>query len=232
MPSSSPQVPDWAASPTNRTCIQDLPPPVTKELLEAGRLRTWKKDDVVVSQGQMTMEVVASYSGRFAARLTGADGDDTLLGFLDHGEMVGIATVLADKAAPTGVVAMANGAQTLHISKAQFVDVLTRYPDAAIKVAALMSARLMELFRFVEMTSNRSLSERVAFAVSRLAVRHGERRSDGSRYMRITQSDIAKAAGASRQRVHIELKRLQARGQIVLGYGTIVVKARHISETG
>jgi DNA-binding GntR family transcriptional regulator len=41
--------------------------------------------------------------------------------------------------------------------------------------------------------------------------------------LRLTQEDLARAVGASRQRVNEALKRLQSQGRIELGYRRIVV---------
>ena len=160
--------------------------------------------------------------GRLAVDLAGPSGADTLIRFLNEGELVGIATALAGTPAPTSIVSN-NASQTLHIERNAFIQVLKDHPEGAIAVVVLLSHRLTELFRFIEMTSNRSLTERVRYALSRLAVRNGKVNDSGETVLDVTQADMAKAAGASRQRVHLELQRLQALGVISLGYGSITV---------
>ena len=68
------------------------------------------------------------------------------------------------------------------------------------------------------------MSERVNYALRRLCRRNGEPDKNGMTRLKITQGEIATAAGASRQRVHLELRRLQAQGLISLGYGEIIIK--------
>ena len=63
----------------------------------------------------------------------------------------------------------------------------------------------------------------MARALQRLCRRNGKPGKNGTTRLTITQSEIATAAGASRQRVNLELKRLQTLGLIKLGYGETVI---------
>lgn len=202
--------------------LDDLPTNVAQALLRVGTLKTWRKGQIAVRQGQTSAEVVVGMQGRLAVDLEGPTGADTLIRFLNKGELVGIATVIAGTPAPTAIVA--NGpAQTLHIQRNDFLGVLNDHPNGAIAVVTLLSHRLVELFQFIEMTSHRSLTDRVRYAVNRLAQRNGVPDAMGRIALEVTQADMAKAAGASRQRVHLELKRLETQGVILLGYGSMTV---------
>lgn len=213
----------WAEGPQFHECLQDLPMPVQQALRAVGERRHWRRGQVLLQQGQAVSQVVVCLQGRLAVNVAGPSGSDTLLRFLNDGEMFGLPSVLAGTAAPTSVVA-SGPAQTLQIERGKFIDVLTRHPEGAIGIAVLLSHRLSELFRFVEMTSHRTLTERVRYALRRLARRNGELDATGATRIKVTQAELATAAGASRQRVHLELKQLQASGLIDLGYGLITVK--------
>jgi CRP/FNR family cyclic AMP-dependent transcriptional regulator len=213
----------WAEGPQYHEGLQDLPPEVAKALMGVGTKRIWRKGDLVQRQGHKQGHVVVCLKGRFAVMVAGPSGSDTLLRFAIEGEIVGMPTVLAGMPAPTSIVASGAG-ETLHIARSDFVSVLTRYPEGAIGVAILLSHKLAELFRFVEMTSHRTLHERVIYALRRLARRNGEPGKAGTTKLKVTQGELATAAGASRQRVHLELKRLQSMGLIDLGYGSVTIK--------
>lgn len=213
----------WAEGPQYHDGLQDLPANVVDALMAAGTRRHWRRDEFVQRQGQKQGHVVVCLKGRFAVMVAGPSGADTLLRFAIQGEIVGMPTVLADMPAPASIVT-SGPAETLHIKRIDFISVLTRFPEGAIGVAVLLSHRLAELFRFVEMTSHRSLNERVIYALRRLARRNGEPGKDGTTRLKVTQGELATAAGASRQRVHLELKSLQAQGLIDLGYGQVIIK--------
>lgn len=213
----------WAEGPQYHEGLHDLPPEVAKALMAAGTKRAWRRGDYVQRQGLKQGHVVVCLKGRFAVMVAGPSGSDTLLRFVIESEIIGMPTVLAGVPAPTSIVASGTG-ETLHIARRDFISVLTRYPEGAIGVAVLLSHRLAELFRFVEMTSHRSLNERVIYALRRLARRNGEPGKAGTTRLKVTQGELATAAGASRQRVHLELKRLEALGLIDLGYGQVIIK--------
>jgi CRP/FNR family cyclic AMP-dependent transcriptional regulator len=205
-----------------RERLQDLPPEVGTALMAMGARRQWRRGQVVLHQGVTSGSLVVVLQGRLAAHLVSPDGRDTLLRWLDEGELVGLPDVLAGLPVPVTIKAL-GPAQTLHVDRHDFIQALRAHPEGAIGVAVLLSRRLGELFRFLEMSSARPLADRVAYALQRLARSHGVLETDGALRLRITQAELAMAAGASRQRVHLELQRLQAEGRLRLGYGTVTL---------
>ncbi|TDM09027.1 MAG: hypothetical protein C4K60_06645 [Ideonella sp. MAG2] len=221
------QPPSMSGPPT---CIHQLPSAVAQALQKAGKLKHWRKGQTVVRQGQTSAEIVVGLQGSLSVDLAGPSGADTLIRFLSEGELVGIATVLAGTPAPTSIVAQ-SAAQTLHIERSTFIQVLSDHPEGAIGIIVLLSHRMVELFNFIEMTSHRPLPERVRYALRRLALHNGRPSAQGQVTLAVTQSDMAKAASASRQRVHLELQKLQRAGVISLGYGLITVHQPEALET-
>jgi CRP-like cAMP-binding protein len=213
----------WAEGPQFQEALQDLPQDMAKALMAVGTKRLWRRGELVQNQGEKQGDVVVCLKGRFAVMVAGPSGSVTLLRFVVQGELVGVHTVLAGMPAPTSIVANGSG-ETVHIKRSDFVGVMTRHPEGAIGIAILLSHRLAELFRYVEMTSHRSLTERVTYALRRLARRNGERDKKGITRLKVTQGELADAAGASRQRVHLELKRLESLDLIELGYGQVIIK--------
>lgn len=204
--------------------LQDLPAATAAALLAAGTQRHWQRGQTVVQQGEHSGALTIALQGRLAAVLGRADGSDTLLRWLDDGELVGLPDVLAGQPAPVSIVAQ-GVASTLHLDREAFVAVLLQQPDGAVGVATLLARRLGELFRYVELNSARPLADRVDFALRRLARSQGEPDGSGGLRLHLTQADLAAAAGASRQRVHLALRQLQAQGRVALGYGTVTLQA-------
>lgn len=205
-----------------RERLQDLPPEVGAALMTVGTRRQWRRGQVVAHQGVTSGSLVVVLQGRLAANLASPDGRDTLLRWLDEGELVGLSDVLAGLPVPVTVKAQ-GPAQTLHVERHDFIQALRAHPEGAIGIAVLLSRRLGELFRYLEMSSTRPLADRVAYALQRLARSHGALSPDGSLRLSVTQAELAMAAGASRQRVHLELQRLQSEGRLRLGYRTVTL---------
>lgn len=202
--------------------LADLPPALARRLTAAGQKRRWRRGDVVLQQGSRCAAVVVCAEGKLRASQGTPSGHETLLRFMLSGELMGVPNVLAGSPFPISVVA-AGPATTLHIERQHFIELLRGDAEAALAIAVLLSHRVAELFRYIEMSSSHSLRERVLFSLRRVARLHGERDGAGHTRLRLTQGDLAMASGASRQRVHLALQALQLEGRVRLGYGQLTL---------
>ena len=222
-PATGPSWADGSQVGSFRETLHDLPPDLADALLRSGQQRSWRRGQTVMRQGAPCDALVVALEGRLAATLGSSDGRDTLLRWLDAGELLGLPAVLGGMPATVSVEAQ-GPARTLHVPRAEFVALMRSHPEGAISVAVLLSRRLGDLFRFVERNSSRSLAERVEFALQRLARSQGQPDGAGGVRLKATQAELANAAGASRQRVHLALKQLEAQGRLRLGYGWVTLR--------
>ena len=205
--------------------LQDLPPALAAALLQTGVQRSWRRGQSLMRQGTPCDSLVVGLQGRLAVSLGSADGRDTLLRWLATGELVGLPAVLAGMPATVSIVAQ-GPARSLHVARADFIDLLRQHPDGAIAIAVLVSHRLGTLFQYVDRSQGRSLADRVDYALRRLARSQGQPDGTGGVRLKATLAEVAAAAGASRQRVHLALQTLQVQGRIHLGYGWITLLAQ------
>ena len=202
--------------------LQDLPPALAERLMAVGACRKWRRGQTLVHQGARSGAVMACLQGRLAIMLSSSSGRDVLLRWLDAGEIVGLADVLADLPSPTTIIAQ-GPATTLHVTREDFVGVLQQQPEGALAIAVLLSRRVIELFDYVEMTGAQALPERLMFALKRLVRSQGVACTTGGVWVKVTQAELATAARASRQRVHLVLRQWQAQGRVTLGYGGVTL---------
>lgn len=212
--------PDLPAGSAPGECLRDLPPALADALLASGVQRSWRRGQTLMRQGAPCDSLVVALQGRLAVRLGSADGRDTLLRWLDDGELLGLPAVLAGLPATVSITAQ-GPARTLHVPRADFIALLQRHPEGAVATAVLVSRRLGALFRHLEHSQARGLADRVEYALRRLARSQGQPGAGTPQRLKLTQADLADAAGASRQRVNLQLRRLQAQGRLRLGYGWI-----------
>ena len=214
------QCPTMADGPV----LAHLPSEAVERFLAAGRRKVWRRGQFVVRRGDRIDDAMVVLEGRLRASTITPDGEENLLGWLREHELFGAPNVLSG--IPFAIDIVADGrAVTLHVAREDFLRVLLEVPAAAIAIAKVFGHRLARLYELINASGHRSLTDRVRAHLLRLAVQHGHAAERGGIALDITQGDLAAAVGASRQRVHAELRRLQDQGAIELTYRRIVVRS-------
>jgi len=202
--------------------LSHLPEETVRSLFRAGVRRAWRRRQYVVRRGDHIDAVMIVLEGRLRASTIMADGEENLLGWLRDHELFGTPNVLGGM--PFAVNIMADGpAATLHVAREDFIEIVRDDPAAAIGIATALSYRLLQLFEVIEASGHRTLGAKVHAHLWRLAEQHGRRDAQGRIALSIAQSDLAAAVGASRQRVHLELRKLEAQGLVALAYHRITL---------
>ncbi|MDZ7854679.1 Crp/Fnr family transcriptional regulator [Sphaerotilus sp.] len=186
----------------------------------AGRVRRYRDGTVVMQRGQAVPAVMVLLSGRIRVLINSTNGEVRLFRWLEAGEVVGVASALAQLPFQNDLEA-SGPCEALWIPTADFVAALYRDAAAGVAVARMLSVRVAELFDHIVAQSQGTLTDRLRAVLTNLGATNGERLSDGSLRLRITQTDLANAVGASRQRVNEALRGLQASGEVRLGYRCI-----------
>ncbi|VTU20530.1 cAMP regulatory protein [Variovorax sp. SRS16] len=158
------------------------------------------------------------------ARLAGItqDGEEVLLRWFLPCEFVGLASLLGQL--PFSVEATAFGdVEAVQIDALALRHHLETDPQGALFFAGIVSAFASEFVElFIHFATGR-LETRILLVLRRLAAHESPTlESDGVR-LQVSQQEIAHAVGASRQRVSVELGKLEAEGFIRLGYRHLVV---------
>jgi CRP-like cAMP-binding protein len=113
----------------------------------------------------------------------------------------------------------------LHIERARLVDLISRDPAVSVDLLRILGLRINQLFDTLADRGMHSLEQRVWAALERIAKFNSVAVPDGV-MLRVSQSDLAQAASASRQRVNQQLRHFQEQGLIRLGYRNIVLLRR------
>lgn len=192
-----------------------------KALHRVGVLRHWTEGQVVLSRGQSTSTALLLVKGRLRVSVTTPEGEEQLLRWMLPGEISGLSSVFAESTYPADLVAVGT-TQVLHIERARLVDLITRDPVVAVDLLRILGLRINQLFDTLADQGMHSLEQRVWAALERIAKFNSVAVPDGV-MLRVSQSDLAQAAAASRQRVNQQLRHFQEKGLIRLGYRNIVL---------
>jgi len=195
-----------------------------KALHSVGVLREWSEGQVVLSRGQATSTALLLVKGRLRVSVTTPEGEEHLLRWMLPGEISGLSSVFAETTYPADLVAVGT-TQVLHIERVRLFDLINRDPAVAVDLLRILGLRINHLLDTLADQSMHSLEQRVWATLERIAKYNSVTVPDGV-MLRVSQSDLAQAASASRQRVNQQLRHFQEQGLIRLGYRNIVLLRR------
>lgn len=198
-----------------------LTPRSYEALQNVGVVRQWTDGQVVLSRGQPTSTALLLMKGRLRVSVTTPDGEEQLLRWMLPGEISGLSSVFAETTYPADLVSV-GPSQVLHIERARLIDLIGRDLQVSVDLLRILGLRVNQLFDTLADHGLHSLEQRVWAALERIAKFNSVPVSDGV-MLRVSQTDLAQAASASRQRVNQQLQRFQAQGLIRLGYRSIVL---------
>tara|TARA_R110002049_G_scaffold37056_1_gene117222 strand:- start:284 stop:916 length:633 start_codon:yes stop_codon:yes gene_type:complete len=200
----------------------ELSEAAVKELRRLGFTRRYTDKQLVQQRGDLADYALIVLSGRLMSSAHLPDGTESLTRWMEVGEMSGLSSILSD--IPVPVTLMAKGpTEILFIPGPALIAFLTRDGEACVTLLRMLGLRVNEMFDMIFCRASQRLSDRVWVTVQRLACENGESTSDGPIILSMSQTEIARVVGASRQRVNDELLKLQKSKKIRLGYRRLEV---------
>lgn len=175
-----------------------------------------------MQRGQAVTGMMVLEQGRWRAVTHTRHGDEHLIRWIEPGEAAGVASVLTGLPFQTDLVSNGDSV-ALWVATEVVLDALRHNPEAGIAMSRFLGARLSEALEMMATQSQGRLDDRLRAALEHFAIENGEVLPDRRVRLRLTQEDMARAVGASRQRVNQALQRLQVSGEIEIGYRCIVM---------
>ncbi len=220
---NTPSNPAWSMA-TDGPVLAHLPAESVELQLQRGQRKHWQRGQSIVSRGDKLQAVMIVLEGRVRASTLTSDGDESLLGWLKEYELFGVPNGLGGMPFAGNIIAD-SPAVILQVASEDFMEVLHQVPEAAIGVAVALSHRVGLMFDIINASGYRTLTSRVRAQLLRIAEQFGQKDGEGQTVLEIAQDDLAAAVGASRQRVHMELRKLEDAGFLKLAYRKIILVA-------
>jgi CRP-like cAMP-binding protein len=211
--------------------LQVLPASEAEALRKLGVVHRYRDGATLAQRGQRMKSVLVLSSGRLRAVTSMIDGREHLIRWVEPGEAVGVASVLAQLPFQSDLIA-SGACEVRSIPGDEFVDAMRRSAEVGLAVARLLAMRLSEMFDHVAAQAQGRLQDRVEAALQHLAAENGMKLDDGRIRLRVTHQDIAEAVGASRQRVNESLHGLQRAGLVEIGYRQITMTSHKRKRMG
>jgi CRP-like cAMP-binding protein len=195
-------------------------------LQERGSVRHYRLGEEVQRQQVVPSGAAWLQAGRLRSVIYLGDGEEQLVGWVMPGELVGVYNLLlpGDVPSPVTLRADTDAVSLLHFSRDLLLETMREWPDARVGIAMGLSRRILQLHDIIDISGPRPLQDKLRAVLAWWAHQYAIPARDGSIELWVSQADLANAVGASRQRVHMELKQLQAEGCVELAYRKIIVR--------
>ncbi|HEY6431917.1 MAG TPA: Crp/Fnr family transcriptional regulator [Acetobacteraceae bacterium] len=193
-------------------------------VLARAALQRFARNDTIMRRGDPATGMVVILQGRVRISITSAEGQETSLGVLGKGEVVGEMALLDGGERSADVTALDDGVLLL-IQRGDFLPLLQASAGLCLRLMHVLCDRLRDTNRAVEEIATLALSERLGRLLLRLANSYGSRRENELRLeLRLSQKDLGTLVGASREKVNRQIRLWEQNGALVHERGYMLIR--------
>jgi CRP/FNR family cyclic AMP-dependent transcriptional regulator len=180
--------------------------------------------ELLFSEGEICHGLHIIALGKVRIFKTSMGGREQVLAVNNPGECVAELPVFDGGPYPASAVAIEN-AEIAFISRRDFQSFCIEHPQVALKVLAVVGARLRRLVGIIEELSFTTIRQRLISTLLRLAESEGEQTECGIEFqLPASHQELASQLGTVRELISRNLMRLQAEGLLDVDARQIVVK--------
>jgi CRP/FNR family cyclic AMP-dependent transcriptional regulator len=196
------------------------------ELLTYARVERFGAHQTVLLKGSPGTGMMAVIKGEIRISGPGADGREVIFNMLGPGDIFGEVALL-DGGERSADATATTACEVLVIERRNFLPFLERHPPVATKLLIALCAKLRRTTEQVEDLALLDLPARLAKKLLSLARTHGRQTERGLLIdTKLSQGELAKSLGTSRESVNKQLARWQRDGFLRVVDGAITVVDR------
>lgn len=189
------------------------------ELATAAKLfhrRAYKKGEIIFHEGQPGSAFYLIESGRIKIYKLAEDGRELIFSIFGNAEIFGDVPVFDGGRYPASAAAIVD-TETLYITRADFEALINDFPQIGLKIIRVLGKRLRRAHRLVMEMAVKSVPQRLAGLLLRLAEEYG-RPEDGAVLIELplSRQEIADLIGVSRETATRELSKFGRSGVVEL----------------
>jgi CRP-like cAMP-binding protein len=203
--------------------FRGLPAAALERIASLATRRAYKKGTVIFSQGDRGDSLFGVVAGRVRISASGAGGQEVFLNIMEPGDTFGEIAVMDGLPRTAGATAL-DDATMIIVQRADFLRLLEREPKLAIHLMKLLCERLRWTSELVEESAFLTGPARLAKRLLILASLHGRATGVGRLELRISQAELARFLGISRQIVNQHLSDWRRHEWVELGRSQITIK--------
>ncbi len=192
-------------------------------LAALGSRRRYRAGAALLEEGEPGDSLHTIISGLVRITITSAEGDEATIATLRAGDSLGELSLLDGRPRSATAIAIAE-TESLVVGREAFWSWLDAHPAAAAAMLETLSLRIRRTTEQVGDLTFLDLTQRLAKQLLReVAVQGIEPTPEGQR-VRITQSELANAVGATREATNKHLRQFEEAGWVRLGRGAVTVQ--------
>lgn len=197
-----------------------FPEAARADLRTLWRQRRYRKDTPIFWAGDSGDSVLIVSSGQVRVWLESGDGAEAVIATLGPSSIIGEMSVLDGGSRSANATAVTD-CEVYVVERRQFLDLLRKHPDAAIKLCQLLAGRLRDQDQLYEDAIFLDVPGRIAKRLLEVAA------AQDSPNVRVKIKDLAAMVGSSREHVSRALATMEKGGLLERG-GTSGIKIKNI----
>jgi CRP-like cAMP-binding protein len=201
--------------------FRDLPRPALDRIAALSSKRTYQPETVIFMRGDPGDALFGVVTGRVRVSTSTSAGKEVILNMMKPGDVFGEIALL-DGQPRTATATTISAAQVIVIQRADFLALLKKESQLAVHLIELLCRRVRWTSEQMEDSSLLNVPQRLAKCVLHLASSQGAPTPQGVQ-IRISQEQLAKFLGLSRQIVNKYLQTWKRKRWIELGRGRLIV---------
>jgi CRP-like cAMP-binding protein len=189
-------------------------------------LRVFAKNQIIYFPTEAGQSVLLLARGRVKIKVLAADGRETILAFIDEGELFGELALL-DTSPRNEFAEAASDATVIALAREDLLWLMAQHSELSLQITKLVGLRRRRIENRLRNILFRSTRERVAALLLELLDSHGEQQQQGwAVRLPLSHQELANLIGATRESVTLTLGRLQMEGLIRVRRKQLVVLDR------
>jgi CRP/FNR family cyclic AMP-dependent transcriptional regulator len=201
--------------------FRGLPQATIDQISALSTRRSYGTGAIVFSQADPGDALYGVVTGKIRISASSPDGREVFLNIMEPGDTFGEIALL-DGRRRTATASAIAASELIIIPRDHFLDLLEREPKLVGHVVQLLCERIRWTSGLAEESALLSVPERLARRLLSLGKLHGRETPNGVE-LSISQEDIARFLGLSRQVVNQYLQDWKIHGWLTLGRGKIVI---------
>ena len=193
------------------------------ELESQSRMRKLKRGEPVYLPHEQADGVILVAQGRVKICHATPDGKQSILGFIDAGEIFGELSLLGGERRDEYAETTEKTTLVL-LPKQALLQIIRKYPDIVLGVTKLIGMRRQRVEKRLRNLLFRSNRERVIHLLLELCEKYGEVADEGiSLNIRLSHQEMACIIGSTRETVTVVLGQLQKEGLLKISRRKVVI---------